>query len=251
MARTLAVLVLIAALSVAPEVGAAHDPAFATTPTSAAVGDEIFFNGSNCPDSGGLVDGTVHFLDEAGRGSSANQVAAFEVSSDGVFAGTFRVPEVAPGLDYEVQAICFSTGATPFGSVRFQVQDYETPTGPPPSSPPVPQPGLLGAVVPDAVDEHEPASSRESAEGAPPPSTASPTTEPRRASAPPAAPMPAPSATASEDEETELEALPTAPGPTVLDPELRREWAFTKLRETFVDLRRSAIDPLLQALRPG
>ncbi len=224
MARTLAVLVLIAALSVAPEVGAAHDPAFATTPTAAAVGDEIFFNGSNCPDSGGLVDGTVHFLDEAGRGSSANQVAAFEVSSDGVFAGTFRVPEVAPGLDYEVQAICFSTGATPFGSVRFQVQDYETPTGPPPSSP---------------------------ADGAPPPSTASPTTEPRRASAPPAAPMPAPSATASEDEETELKAPPTAPGPTVLDPELRREWAFTKLRETFVDLRRSAIDPLLQALRPG
>ncbi len=224
MARTLAVLVLIAALSVAPEVGAAHDPAFATTPTSAAVGDEIFFNGSNCPDSGGLVDGTVHFLDEAGRASSANQVAAFEVDSNGVFDGTFRVPEVAPGLDYRVQAICFSTGATPFGSVRFQVQDYETPTGPPPSSP---------------------------ADGAPPPSTASPTTEPRRASAPPAAPMPAPSATASEDEETELKAPPTAPGPTVLDPELRRERAFTKLRETFVDLRRSAIDPLLQALRPG
>ncbi len=220
MIRLLAVAILVAALSVAGEVRAAHDPAFATTPTSAAVGDEIFFNGSNCPESGALVDGTVHFLNEGGRASSTNQVATFEVDSNQVFAGTFRVPDVAPGFDYEVHAICFATGAAPFGgSVGFNVQDYETPTGPPPSS------------------------------GGAPPNTAPPTTSQPRTTSSSAAPMPAPSTTASEEEETEPEPVRAVPGPAVPDPDRGREAAFDTLRATFIDLRDSAVAPLLEALR--
>lgn len=219
MARALAVAILVAALSVAGEVRAAHDPAFATTPTSAAVGDEIFFNGSNCPESGALVDGTVHFLNAGGRASSANQVATFEVTSE-VFAGTFRVPDVAPGLDYEVHAICFSTGAAPFGgSVGFNVQDYETPTGPPPPSAPAP----------------EPAPSPTTPDGGAPPNTAPPTTSQPRTTSSSAAPMPAP--------------VPAVPGPAVPDPDQGREAAFDTLRATFIELRDSAVAPLLQALR--
>lgn len=235
MARVLAVAILVAALSVAGEVRAAHDPAFATTPTSAAVGDEIFFNGSNCPESGALVDGTVHFLNEGGRASSTNQVATFEVT-DEVFAGTFRVPDVAPGFNYEVHAICFSTGAAPFGgSVGFNVQDYETPTGPPPSSAPAPEPGLLGGVAPDGADAREPAPSPMTPDGGAPPNTAPPTTSQPTTTSSSAVPMPGP--------------VPAVPGPAVPDPDQAREAAFDKLRTTFIDLRDTAVAPLLEALR--
>lgn len=232
MARVLAVAIFVAALSVPAEVRAAHDPAFATTPTSAAVGDEIFFNGSNCPESGALVDGTVHFLSEGGRASSTNQVATFEVDSNEVFAGTFRVPDVAPGFNYEVHAICFSTGTAPFGSVGFNVQDYETPTGPPPSSAPAPEPGLLGGVAPDGADALKPAPSPMTPDGGAPPNTAPPTTSQPRTTSSSAAPMPAPSTTIA-----------------VPDPDQGREAAFDTLRATFIDLRDSAVAPLLQALR--
>lgn len=220
MIRLLAVAILVAALSVAGEVRAAHDPAFATTPTSAAVGDEIFFNGSNCPESGALVDGTVHFLNEGGRASSTNQVATFEVDSNQVFAGTFRVPDVAPGFHYEVHAICFATGAAPFGgSVGFNVQDYETPTGPPPPSASAP----------------EPAPSPMTPDGGTPPNTAPPTTSQPTTTSSSAAPMPAP--------------VPAVPGPAVPDPDQAREAAFDRVRATFIELRDSGVAPLLQALR--
>lgn len=237
MARVLAIAILVAALSVAGEVRAADDPAFATTPTSAAVGDEIFFNGNNCPESGALVDGTVHFLNQGGRASSTNQVATFEVTSDEVIvAGTFRVPDVAPGFNYEVHAICFSTGAAPFGgSVGFNVQDYETHTGPPPSSAPAPEPGLLGGVAPDGADAPASAPAPMTPDGGAPPNTAPPATSQPTTTSSSAAPMPGP--------------VPAVPGPAVPDPDQAREAAFDTLRATFIDLRDSGVAPLLEALR--